>query len=263
MRGLISAVFLLVSVPMTLAAQASAANSPDAASQLLWKQANQSRAALGLKLLAWDPALAQAADLHCGWMTREGELAHRYGGEPDVAGRTAEAGARFALIEENVALASQVQMIHQGWLDSPEHRANLLNPKIDRVGIAVRFARGVYYAVADYAMGVEALTAAQVETRVAATLAAQGLKLMDDPRDARAACALERGLPSTMVRGTPEFVMRWQDSQLVTLPDTLQRRIASRDYDRASVGSCPAQDVNGAFTLYRVTVLLYQRFGQH
>jgi len=37
----------------------------------------------------------------------------------------------------------------------------------------------------------------------------------------------------------------------------LQQRIASGDYAQASVGACPAQNAQGAFTVYRVAVLLY------
>ena len=32
----------------------------------------------------------------------------------------------------------------------PGHRTNLLNPEVDRVGVAVVATRGVLYAVADY-----------------------------------------------------------------------------------------------------------------
>jgi hypothetical protein len=34
-------------------------------------------------------------------------------------------------------------------------------------------------------------------------------------------------------------------------------QLATGRYHKAAVGSCPAQDVNGAFTIYRVAVLLY------
>jgi hypothetical protein len=34
-------------------------------------------------------------------------------------------------------------------------------------------------------------------------------------------------------------------------------RIHTPQYSQAAVGSCPAQDVKGAFTAYRVAVLLY------
>ena len=51
------------------------------------------------------------------------------------------------------------------------HRANLLSPEVDRVGVAVVAARGVLYAVADFSRAVEELGAAQVGERVAGSFA--------------------------------------------------------------------------------------------
>jgi hypothetical protein len=51
--------------------------------------------------------------------------------------------------------------------------------------------------------------------------------------------------------------MRWQDSALKELPRPLTEQLASGQYHRAAVGSCPAQGVEGDFTAYRVAVLLY------
>jgi hypothetical protein len=51
--------------------------------------------------------------------------------------------------------------------------------------------------------------------------------------------------------------MRWQDSELARLPQALAERLASGQYGRASIGSCPAQGLEGTFTAYRVAVLLY------
>jgi hypothetical protein len=51
--------------------------------------------------------------------------------------------------------------------------------------------------------------------------------------------------------------MRWQGSELTRLPQSLLDRLASGRYRRASVGSCPAQGLEGTFSAYRVAVLLY------
>ena len=51
--------------------------------------------------------------------------------------------------------------------------------------------------------------------------------------------------------------MRWQDADISKLPEALLDRLSSGDYHRASVGSCPAKDLEGSFTLYRMAVLLY------
>jgi hypothetical protein len=221
--------------------------------------ANQARAAQGAGPLAWDAALAEAARLHCLRMAAEGQIAHRYGGEPSVEQRAAQAGAHFSLIEENVAVASDTALVHRGWMESPEHRANLLNPKVDQVGVAVVASGDVLYAVADYEKAVQVLTPVEVEAAVGGLIRAHGLSLLANPALARAACAMDHGLaPSSPSGPQPAFVMHWQDADLTLLPQALLDRIASGDYPQASVGGCPAQNADGSFTLYRVAVLLYR-----
>lgn len=228
-----------------------------AAEQLL-AMANQSRAQAGAPPLAWDSALASAARKHCERMVAEGQIAHRYGGEPDVSERASLAGAHFGLIEENIAVGSYPAQIHEGWMNSPGHRRNLLNPEVDRVGIALIASRGNLYAVADYSKGVAVLTRAQIEGKVAALIHMSGLGIRNDPRDARAACEMDHGLPRTLTTDhQPGFVMRWQGAELGQLPQQLINRLGSREYRLASVGACSPQGDQQAFTQYRIAVLLY------
>jgi hypothetical protein len=51
--------------------------------------------------------------------------------------------------------------------------------------------------------------------------------------------------------------MRWQEADLTHLPQALVDRLASGSYRQAAVGSCPAENVEGSFSAYRVAVLLY------
>jgi hypothetical protein len=225
--------------------------------QQLFVLANQARAESGLRPLAWEPSLAAAALQHCRRMAVEGPIAHRYGGEPDLTARAAQAGAHFSLIEENVAVGPSAAGIHDQWMHSPGHRSNLLSPQIDRVGIAVVSTRGVLYATADYARAVPALSAHEVEARVAALIRSAGVAVLSDSTQARAACATGSGVPRSAASPQPLFVMRWQDSDLTRLPRQLADRLASGRYRQAAVGSCPAQGIEGSFTSYRLAVLLF------
>jgi hypothetical protein len=215
---------------------------------------NQARTDAGAGPLQWDPALASAARQHCLQMAAEGPIAHRYSGEADVAGRAGQAGARFSLIEENVAIGPSPASIHAAWMHSPGHRANLLSPGVDRVGVAVVASRGVLYAVADYERSVPVLTQTQVEASVAELLRSSGVDLTGDPTDARASCVQDR-LATTGKQ--PGFLMLWQGSELNRLPGALVNRISSGRYRQAAVGSCPAEIAENSFTAYRVAVLLY------
>jgi uncharacterized protein YkwD len=224
------------------------------AAEQLFALANQTRANYGLGVLKWDPALASGALQHCIRMTQGGSLSHQYRGEPDVTLRAGRAGAHFSLIEENIAIGPYASGIHQGWMNSPGHRANLLNAAIDRVGIAVLARGGALYAVADYARAVPVLTPVQVEGAFAGMLRARGLSVLRDSSAARAWCASSgRFHPADGA----SFLMRWQGSDVKELPSDLARRLASGEYRQAAVGSCPAQNVDGGFTAFRVAVLLY------
>jgi len=218
--------------------------------------ANQARAQAGVGQLQWDRALAAAAMQHCQRMAAEGPIAHRYGGEADVSGRAAQAGAHFSIIEENVAVGPSANRIHEQWMQSPGHRENLLSPDVDHVGVAVVAARGVFYAVADYSRAVQQLSAAQVEARVGAMVHAGGVTIARDPAPAREACALDEGMPRS-AGAPPGFLMRWQDADLRKLPAALNEKLATGRYRVAVVGACPAHGDVGAFTAYRVAVLLY------
>jgi hypothetical protein len=241
--------------------------------------ANRDRAAAGLNPLTWDPALAAAAYAHALRMVQEGPISHRYGGEPDLAERAAASGARFSLIEENIAIGQSPAQVHSAWMHSPGHHDNLLNPQIDRIGVALVPARGVLYAVADYAQSVPVLSAAQVEAEVASVVRNYGLALRTDPSAvslARQYCAMEEGEPvrsnqpgvadpnfanPNRAEPRPRFLMRWQSAQVSQLPTSLTGQMASGRYRAAAVGACPAESGSeadqAAFTAYRAAVLLY------
>ncbi|HEY9126115.1 MAG TPA: CAP domain-containing protein [Acidobacteriaceae bacterium] len=226
--------------------------------QALVTLANQAREEAGLKPLTWDPALAAAAKAHAERMAQEGELSHRYGGEQDLPQRAAGAGARFSLIEENIAVGDTPFHVHQGWMKSQAHHDNLLDTKIDRVGVAVIPSRGVLYVVADYAAGVAQASSSEIERAVGKVLESKGLKLkLDGVADARVYCASEEQASQKKIYA--RFLMRWQSPDVSKLPPPLEQKIASGVYQEAAVGSCPAQGENGApvFAGYRVAVLLY------
>lgn len=258
MKVLVQGIFAFVALamPSAVVAQDGRANLHAEAGRI-FALANQARSEAGVGRLDWDPALAEAALQHCLRMAAEGPISHQYNGEPDVSARTARAGAHYSVIEENVAIGPTGSAIHEEWMQSPGHRANLLSPDVDRVGIAVVAARGELYAVADYSRAVEQLSAAQVEARVAALIRVSGVAILPDPSVARAACATDEGMPRSESGPMARFVMRWQDADLTQLPQALAERLASGKYRQAAVGSCPAQMAGESFTAYRVAVLLY------
>jgi len=224
--------------------------------QQLFQMGNQARAAQRLPALQWDPALAAAALKHCARMAAEGPISHQFAGEPELSQRAGQAGAHFNLIEENVAEGPTPGAIHQSWMHSPGHRDNLLNPEVNRAGVAVVPGGNLLYAVVDFSRAVSALTPDQVESTVTVLLQAKGITAHSHSAGARQACAQESGMPASLDGRRPEFIMRWQDSTLERLPDALLARIASGRYHEAVVGSCTEESADKTFTVYRVAVLL-------
>jgi uncharacterized protein YkwD len=68
---------------------------------------------------------------------------------PTLADRAHYVGYGFGEIAENVALGyPSAEAVVEGWMNSPGHRANILNPGVVEtgIGIARSSAGGVYYA---------------------------------------------------------------------------------------------------------------------
>lgn len=115
---------------------------------------NVARTAEGLSRLQANPGLAAAAQLHAEDMAELGYFSHQ-SPRPDRATlgqRVAYVGAPQAVIAENLALIAPSDDIAgnaiSGWLASPGHRANLMNPLYDQVGFGFATSeRGEVYIV--------------------------------------------------------------------------------------------------------------------
>jgi len=248
--------FAIIMVAMlVLAAQmAGAQGKSEGPEQVLLQSANRERAAQGLAPLKWDTALAEAAKQHASQMARENTLSHQLPGEPDMKDRATRAGARFSALAENVAEGPSAENIHQQWMKSPPHRANLLDPQLDSVGISVAQNNGTLFAVEDFSLAAGGLSISEQEKLVSAQLEAQGLHLLSDTDDARRSCLLDNGYAGTH---TPSFVLHYATSDLQTLPDMLEQRIRTNRYHSAAVGACSTGNKAG-LSGYHVAVLLYE-----
>jgi len=217
---------------------------------------NQERAAYGLQPLRWDPALATAAAQHAVRIIMDGRsLSHQYPGELDLAARTAQAGARFQALAENIAIGPGAQAVERQWMNSAPHRANILDPQMNAIGIAVLEKRGFFYAVEDFSNAVEVFTQSQVEQKVQDLLRGQGI----DPSGPRSvgeeACVMNDGTPaSAWDTGQVKAVVRFQTPDLSQLPSGVAQQLRGGRFAKAAVGSCRVQ---GNFTSYRVAVVLY------
>ncbi len=98
---------------------------------------NEERQKRGLKPLQADPEMLQVARAHSQDMFAKGYFAHDDLDGKDPFDRMKAANIRFATAGENLALAQTVEIAHVNLMNSPGHRANILNPSFGRVGIGV------------------------------------------------------------------------------------------------------------------------------
>lgn len=133
--------------------------SPEAAAQRVLDLVNKARAEPrrcgnkpfdAARPLRWSAVLAQASLLHAEDMAHYGYFSHsgRDGSMPDE--RVLRVGYRYRATGENIA-AGQVtpEDVVAGWIKSPAHCANLMNPVYSEMGVAFAVDRnselGVYW----------------------------------------------------------------------------------------------------------------------
>src|SRR5258705_2468365 len=95
------------------------------------------RFAAGPNPLTADPELTQVARRHSADMFARAYFAHDTPEGRDPFDRMREAGVRFSTAGENLALAPTVQIAHTGLMNSPGHRANILQKDFGRVALGI------------------------------------------------------------------------------------------------------------------------------
>jgi uncharacterized protein YkwD len=116
--------------------------------------ANQARAEAGLAPLQSDEGLTRAARKHSELMASRKELSHDLPGEPALPQRLAATSTQqFSAEGENVGLAPSAAEVHRGFMRSPHHRENLLNPDYNVAGFAVVRNGSTIYVTEDFGRG--------------------------------------------------------------------------------------------------------------
>lgn len=110
---------------------------------------NQERTSRGLDALQIKQNLSLAADRHSEWMSDADSFSHQGSGQSTATERMLEAGMDLSGswgTAENIAAApvygtdsyrDEIDTLHQGLMDSPGHRANILNPDLEYIGIGI------------------------------------------------------------------------------------------------------------------------------
>jgi len=218
----------------------------------LFEALNRERATQNLGALQWDDALFKAARQHALRMANLNMLEHQLPSEADLEGRLAEAGARFSVIAENIAVGASPQIIHGGWMDSAGHRKNILDPRLTSVGIAAVHGPGGLFAVQDFSRSVPELSVEQQEQKVVSLLGSMGFRSANATEGARKTCQNDSGFEGTSAKS----MIRFEVSDLNKLPEDIEKKIRERPFSKAAVGACGANRAPG-FSRYRIAVLFF------
>ena len=104
--------------------------------QRILELVNIERVNEGLDPLSIDIQLDQAANFHNDEMVRADMMSHQLPGEANLGDRVTATGYDWTRVGENVAAGyTTPEAVVEGWMNSPGHRANILNPEFKHIGI--------------------------------------------------------------------------------------------------------------------------------
>ena len=221
--------------------------------QQLLVLANQSRRQAGAPPLTLDAGLSQAARVHAQAMLEAHRLSHQFDGEPSLPQRLA-ATTNLLLDQEgeNVAFDYDAEHGHEHLMLSPPHRANLLNPAYNVVGLGVVRSGDRLYIVQDFGHALPSYSPVELKDRVTAAVN-QARRQAGMPELQRndllvadeAACSMAQAdkLGTAPVHKLAEqfTVLTYTSVHPETLPDGATRAISSRNLHSVSVGVCQAR----------------------
>jgi uncharacterized protein YkwD len=212
--------------------------------------ANQSRRQAGAPPLKIDAGLSHAARVHAQAMRQARRLSHQFDGEPSLPQRLA-ATTQLQLEQEgeNVALDYDAEHGHEHLMRSPPHRANLLNPAYNVVGLGVVRNGDRLYIVQDFGSALPKYSPTEVKAHVAAAVN-QTRRQSRRPQLQRrdwlgaddAACSMAQadklGTESVLNLAQSFNVLTYTSLHPETLPSGAAHAVAGRNLRNYSVGAC-------------------------
>jgi hypothetical protein len=238
------------------------------AEQQIFNLANEARENAGVEPLRWNEQAAEAARAHAKLLAQNQALSHQFSGEPELRERLGATGLRFDAAAENVADAESADESHEALMNSPPHRANLLNPKYNSVGIGVAKNGGQYYVVQDFAHGIPTRTAAEVEdgiisdfNRLRVSHGIPEVLAFKSEELRKLACeGKQRQIHARDVLGISpgaSRVMAFTVTDPAKLPDSILQ--ASREpASRMKIGACFAPSASTSYAAFWVTMTIFR-----
>jgi uncharacterized protein YkwD len=110
---------------------------PAVAERELMALVEHDRAVARLRPLRWDRRLGDVARAHSREMAATGVIEHVSPRTGNAADRVRRAGLEPLLVTENVGRAYSAAQAERGFMTSPGHRANVIDPRVTHGGLGV------------------------------------------------------------------------------------------------------------------------------
>ncbi len=104
-------------------------------------------------------------------MARQQSLSHQFPGEAALAQRYIQVMLQTMLDGENVGKGTSVAAAHSHFMNSSDHRAAILNPKFNSVGVGAACSGGTLYVTEDFAQVPQILSNEEAAARMQQALA--------------------------------------------------------------------------------------------
>nr|WP_111298248.1 CAP domain-containing protein [Paracoccus saliphilus] len=217
---------------LLLSCSAAVAQQPEALNQHALDLVNQARQDQGLEPLSSGADLDEAARVHAEDMLARNYYAHESPEGEDVRDRyLAAGGSEWELVAENIAKcvgcgpadAARVDAFHEGWMNSPEHRENILAEGLDRFGFATASGGQTVYAVQTFAGSGTSRGGEEGESLKPEAAAQDALDRINDARQAEGLdpLQLDTGLQQAAAALVPEDLQGFALDDMGDLRDAL------------------------------------------
>ncbi|MFK4547701.1 uncharacterized protein YkwD [Streptomyces tendae] len=115
---------------------------------------NEERAAAGCSPVTANDKLTRAADDYSDVMANSGVMSHTGPDGSTMASRVEAAGYQWSTLGENIARGqADAASVMDSWMNSPGHRANILNCSFKELGVGVHFGDGGPWWTQDFGTG--------------------------------------------------------------------------------------------------------------
>jgi uncharacterized protein YkwD len=231
---------------------------------------NKERTALHLSLLRFSPDLRAVAIGHSKDMASRQNLTHLSSSGKSYLDRLVDSRLFFIEIGENVAVSDtfDAAFIHQGFMESPEHRDNILNPKYDTVGIGVVYSKDRdYFVTQDFSQSLKMLETDEAEILIRDEITKIRKENALPPLSFHAiASSFARRQSRNRATGKPlqnvagyfgETHIHFITTPMLVIPRNISREIAREKYETGAVGAWFGRLEDYLGGTYLITIFLF------